>query len=562
MMHFLLIAASVLFMVFFFGFCIFIHELGHFLAAKWRGLHVSAFSIGFKKAWGRKYHGVEYRIGWLPFGGYVEIPQVDEKDSKKPIKDENGIELKPAKPLDMMITVFAGPFFNFLFGFALAVVIWIAGFPIGLPELREIEVASVEQNSPEFRAGLRPGDRIVALNGKQINTNWQGLVRDILITIGPVKLSVLRNGKTQEIAYIPAVNKKYMPDEEIAYPFFTPKIPLMLYPEKNSPAAKAGVLDGDRLIAVNGKDVSSFEEISLAVDDSLGKPLSFRVERKGKTVELSGIVPKPDEAEGESGRWMIGIMYNPDTMVVNGSVKGGPAEKAGLAKDDRIVSIGGEPATAELVAERIAMGKGAPVELVCLRAGKEIRCSLRPEFKKFYTIGIQYAYLTHPNPWKQFSDVMVLTYKSMRGIAVAVGNRLGLTNAATTIKPKHASGPLGIGRVLYLSIYRGSFIQGLYLVVIITFNLGLLNLLPIPVLDGGTFVLSLLEMILRRPVSPALLRPITYAFVGFLICFMIYVTFYDAKRLVNDFIPKEPGAKTAPAAAAPAQNNVPAKTNP
>ena len=73
----LLKIGAVAFMVFFFGFCIFIHELGHFLAAKWRGLHVIAFSIGFRKIWSKKIGGVEYRIGWIPFGGYVEIPQVD-----------------------------------------------------------------------------------------------------------------------------------------------------------------------------------------------------------------------------------------------------------------------------------------------------------------------------------------------------------------------------------------------------------------------------------------------------------------------------------------------------
>ena len=83
----LTIIGSALFMIFFFGMCIFIHELGHFLAAKWRGLHVIAFSIGFRKIWGYRWRGVEYRIGWIPFGGYVEIPQIDAVEEAK---DENG----------------------------------------------------------------------------------------------------------------------------------------------------------------------------------------------------------------------------------------------------------------------------------------------------------------------------------------------------------------------------------------------------------------------------------------------------------------------------------------
>ena len=85
--HILTIIGSAVFMIFFFGLCIFVHELGHFLVAKWRGFHVIAFSIGFRKIWSRTYKGVEYRIGWIPFGGYVDIPQID---SAEPPKDEHG----------------------------------------------------------------------------------------------------------------------------------------------------------------------------------------------------------------------------------------------------------------------------------------------------------------------------------------------------------------------------------------------------------------------------------------------------------------------------------------
>ena len=76
-------AGAIVFVFFAIGFCIFSHELGHFLAAKWRGLHVDAFSIGFRAFWKKKYRGVEYRIGYLPFGGYCEIPQIDATDATR-----------------------------------------------------------------------------------------------------------------------------------------------------------------------------------------------------------------------------------------------------------------------------------------------------------------------------------------------------------------------------------------------------------------------------------------------------------------------------------------------
>jgi len=103
------IAGACLFVVFFFGMCVFSHELGHFLAGRWRKLHIDAFSIGFRKVWGKKINGVEYRIGCIPLGGYVELPQIDATGEVPHAAD--GTELKRAKPLDRIITAFAGPLF-------------------------------------------------------------------------------------------------------------------------------------------------------------------------------------------------------------------------------------------------------------------------------------------------------------------------------------------------------------------------------------------------------------------------------------------------------------------
>ena len=140
------------------GFCIFSHELGHFLAAKWRGLHIDAFSLGFRPIWKKKVNGVEYRIGWLPFGGYVELPQVDATDATP--KAADGTELPRAKAVDRIITAAAGPLFNILSGLLIACFVWYAGMPQDTPKMREITVMEVEPGSPEYQAGLRPGDKI------------------------------------------------------------------------------------------------------------------------------------------------------------------------------------------------------------------------------------------------------------------------------------------------------------------------------------------------------------------------------------------------------------------
>ncbi len=142
------IVGAVVFAIFFLGMCVFVHELGHFLVAKWRGLHIIAFSLGFKKAWGKKINGVDYRIGWIPAGGYVDLPQIDTTDVAK---DEDGNELPPAKPLDRLLTAAAGPVFNILFGLLLGCVVWYFGMPAETPRYESMVVESLIVDSPAMR---------------------------------------------------------------------------------------------------------------------------------------------------------------------------------------------------------------------------------------------------------------------------------------------------------------------------------------------------------------------------------------------------------------------------
>ena len=542
-LHILAIAGAAVFMVFFFGLCIFVHELGHFLAAKWRGLNVTAFSIGFRKIWGKTWNGVEYRIGWIPFGGYVEIPQVDG-DGKK----EGEEKITPAKPVDRMITVVAGPFFNFIFGFLVAAVIWIVGIPQDTPDLKEIEVAMIQTDSPEYRAGLRKGDVIIKLNEKELNTSWNGVFKDILTTVGPVSMTVRRDGKIFEISYLPAVNKQVLPDEEIAYPFFRPKLPILLYPAKDSPAAKAGIKKGDKVLSVNGKHPVSISDFETMIDDSKGKAVSLLIERNGKEIPFENIVPEPMKINGKGGVWQVGIVYQPhaEKLTIINLAEDGAARKAGLQENDIISKINGKTPVPAEFPKLVQESQGTPLKMEIVRNGTSLEVDLTPVFHRYYTIGVQYAYIAHPTPWAQFTNAMSLTFKSMRAIGYSLGNTLGLTEQQTTVKPKHMSGPLGIGRILYRSVYDGSIIQGLNIVVLITFSLGLLNLMPFPVLDGGHFVLALLEIIFRKPVPEKYLNPISYAFVAIIVAFMLFVTFYDAKRVIGDFMPQKTPTITAP----------------
>lgn len=548
----LLKIGAVAFMVIFFGLCIFIHELGHFLAAKWRGLHIVAFSIGFKKIWWKKINGVEYRIGWIPVGGYVDLPQIDS--TAEELKDEQGNILPRAKPLDRIIVAFAGPLFNMLFGLLLGIVIWIHGLPQDTPSLTEIKVESVQENSPEWNAGLRAGDVIYALNGERFDTTWNGFINKILFTIGEVTLSVRRNGQDLKFTYKPAVNHAVNPEEEIAYPFFFPEIPLYLYPRGGSPAEKAGVRKGDRLLLLNGKAVHGIDDLQYQLLFNDGKPLHLVLLRGKEKIVISSLVPEPVEAEGEKGRWLLGFTNNPITAVQDGL----PMQQAGARKGDKIIEAGGQKVSdiAE-IQQLVRKIQGKTLEVKIERDGKILTLRVAPKFLRYTTLGVDFASVTHPNPFVQLKRVMVLTWNSLRGIGYSLGNSLRLTEQHTTIRPKHMSGPIGIGKYLYLSVYRGSLVLGLNVVVIITFNLGIINLLPVPILDGGHILLALLELLFRRPVSRKILEPISVSFIVLLIGFMVFVSFYDVKKLVSPAIKSLRQPKPAPVTVEQPSHDVP-----
>lgn len=523
---------SALFMVFFFGACIFIHELGHFLAARMCGLHIVAFSIGFRKAWAKKINGVEYRIGWIPCGGYVDLPQIDASDDV--IKDENGNELPKAEPWKRMVTAIAGPLFNILFGLAMGCVIWIAGLPQESPEMTEFKVRSVEKESPEYNAGLRPGDVIIRRNGQTFRRTWGSFARDIMLHVGETTLTILRDGKEYDITYRPVVNKKVAPTEEIPYPFFRPELPVTVCPAKDSPAWKAGLRDGDRVIAVDGKEVIGSEDLHIRVIYSRGRELLFTVEGKDGKVRDVKVKPEPyEEITEKDGMWMTGIAFSTEgVLTAESSLPGLPAEGK-ILHGDKVLAVNGEKC-GDVESFRAAVKKAGSTAMTIrvLRNGTETDVTLTPVFVMPHQIGVTFRIVTHPDPFQQFGNVLNLTWRSMKSVAAGIGRALGFDAGYTVLGPKHLSGPVGIGKYLYISVYRGSLILGLNLVVLISFNLGLLNLMPIPVLDGGHVVLALLEMIFRRPVPSKVLQPIAYTFICILILFMLFVTFYDIKKLI------------------------------
>lgn len=547
-------AGAVVFVVFFIGMCIFVHELGHFLAAKLRGVHIDAFSIGFRTVWHKTVNGIDYRIGWLPFGGYVELPQID--GSGEAPKTADGKPLPRATPMDRIVTAFCGPLFNILFGLLVGCAVWIVGIPQDSPKLREVVVQHIDPAGPEFKAGLRAGDRIVKLNGKPFFSTWANFAKDLMLTIGEVSLEVVRDGQPRTIRYVPALNPNApsrLKHEEIAYPFFLPRIPIELYPESGGPAARAGLRKGDVLLAVNGEPVRDYETYQDFLDRSAGAPLRLTVLRAGKSLDFTVASEPIPDLPLDYTRYMFGVRFDvaENAPVVAGLLDFLPARAAGIEIGDKLLRSGDTAFPDRAAVVRFTQAqRGNPFPLTVLRNGVEKTFQITPKPVRPRTIGAAITLRDHPTPFQQFGATLELTWKSLRGMGVWIGNKIGLTQQQSSIKPRHMSAILGMGVTLYTSV-KASLIYGIYFVVMISFALAIFNLLPLPVLDGGHISFALIELVFRRPVPPAVVKYLSYVFISLLIAMMVYVSYYDVLRTYHTFAP-EAADPPAPAPAAPA----------
>ena len=532
-METLILIASIVLMVIFFGLCIIVHEFGHFIVAKFCGLHIEAFSVGFKKVWGKKINGVDYRIGCIPCGGYVDLPQIDSTSDE--IRDSEGNLLPRAEPWKRIATAFAGPFFNIIFGLLLGTVVWIAGVPQpDADHYSEFTVRSVPEDCPEYRAGLRVGDRIVKLNGKEFDLSWNEFMQRIMLNednVEQVTLEVVRGSETAEIVYTPAANDTIMSGESVKTPFFRPEMRVYVFPLPGSAAKKAGLQPEDIVTAVEGEPVYGSDELIDIITFSNGKTLTLNVERGGKTLEIP-VTPTP--FPGAKARPLVGINFsatNARCEVVK-TIPGLPAEPL-LRTGDVITAFNGESLKKDPAkfSELVEKNGEKEIALTVERGGEQIEVKLTPRIVVPHEIGVGFYRIEHPSPLAQLVRVLKMTERTLKSLGHTIESKVGRSTGYTTIGVQNLSGPLGIGRYMIMT-FQTSFLNGLYLVVVISFSLGLFNLLPVPVLDGGHIMIALIEIIIRRPVPTKLVQPVTYFFMFVLIGFMVVVSFFDVKKML------------------------------
>ncbi|UCB44297.1 MAG: RIP metalloprotease RseP, partial [Spirochaetota bacterium] len=289
------------------GILIFIHELGHFLAARSSGIRVEVFSIG----WGKgllsfKWKETKIQIGWIPFGGYCKMAG----DSPRDTLTGSGDEYYSSPPMRRILVALSGPLFNYLFAALLFIMIIMIGYEVNTYSnriilAREQETIGDEGLTPAQQAGLQDGDVILQINQNEIN-NWDQITENIVRNaLKPVNMKVLRNDAVLDIYVIPKLDKETGRGLIGIYPWVDPVVGEIIPAEA---ADLAGLREGDRIITVDGEEISHHIDFYKALEGKAYQKVSLIIERDGGRRELI-LTPQRQDGYESAGLYFKQLVF-------------------------------------------------------------------------------------------------------------------------------------------------------------------------------------------------------------------------------------------------------------
>jgi regulator of sigma E protease len=532
-----------------FGAAIFVHEFGHFWVALKRGLVVEEFAIGFGPIiWSKEKDGILYTIRCIPAGGFVKLPQMltseaiegkaddKERDGEDEGEKEDNNEPLPeplpqVSPLSKILVAFAGPIMNVIFAILIAVFLWIVGLP---QQVNDPVVGYVGKSSEEYALGVRPGDVFQSINGDKVES-WQDIIYGVLDSTGPTVKTVLLQGDREVPVNLPANTwnggiRRIRLDNQDRLEIQTVREPSLL--------ASAGFRADDLVLKVNGNRAYSQYHLIDLLMENVGEEKVITVQRNGNVKQLNfstpkqtgvmvGAVPRPEHGTWAKLLSKLGKDLKP--------LEATPAMKADVQENDLIQAINGQRITSTRHLVDIIHANGdKKMELELIRGDETLTVSATPKDNQLgialmQDIGIIFKpeaikYVEQrpgPTPWAQVEDVLdkvAITFRALgRGKESGVG-------------AKDLSGPIGIFGMLSIQV-NTDLRLALSFLVLLNINLAILNLLPVPVLDGGHILLSLIEWVRKKPVSVRLQEYATTVFAVLLLCFFLFITLADVKRV-------------------------------
>jgi regulator of sigma E protease len=439
---------SIFYFVIVIGFMVLIHEFGHYAVAKLLGVRVEQFAIGFgKRLFGFRRGETDYRINALPFGGYVKM------SGENPMDERTGDarEFMSHSRWHRFLIAIAGPVMNILLAVVLLTGVYMVHYehPVYLDQ--PAVVGWVEHGSPAEKQGIKPGDRIVQIDGVQ-NPTWEQVeVKQLLSANQSLSFAVQRGNQDIQGSIVPVS----VTSSGAGAAGWTPYEPVVIGNlEPGMPAAKAGLKPGDKIISMDGKPVPSIQAMIESLQQSKNKPLELAVQRDGKTVTLT-VAPLLADTPGASEKhYRLGFSNSFETKVTKLSLP-------------------------EAFSHSLADNKRYSVILLQL-VGKLIQ------------------------------------------------HKASL---------KTVSGPIGIAQQTGAAAQEKGWIPLLGLCAAISLNLGIFNLLPIPIMDGGVILLLFIESLMRRDISLRIKERIYQAAFVFLILFAAMVIYNDIAKTIAQSLP-------------------------
>jgi regulator of sigma E protease len=430
------------------------HELGHFLAARWVGVKVLKFSIGFgPKIFGRQVGETEYLVSAVPLGGYVKLFGEDETEATTP--DDRRRSFSHQGLWGKVLIVAAGPGFNFILAYLIFAGWLSTGSPLFVPTFRDLsaDVEALVPGSPASVAGMEVGDRVVSVNGKEISTKTELLDLVSRSNGQPISLEVRRDGHLKTLTATPVqMTGDEVSTEEPLYTIGVEEMPALVTSVLHgSPASTAGLQPGDRVVAIEGQTIYSWAQMTTHVREHPETPLTFEVLREGMRTTLT-VTPASEK------------------LTVNGQTS--EVGKIGISGPGRSLM------RSENVAEAVYQGLEA-------------------------TWG-----------WTELTAIGL--YKMVVG----------------DISSKNIGGPLTIANISGEAASQGAS-SVVFLIAILSINLGVLNLLPIPILDGGHLLFFLIEGILRKPLGERQREVAQQVGLVLLVGVMIFAFWNDLERIFS-----------------------------
>jgi regulator of sigma E protease len=436
--------SNILPFIFVLGVLVFVHELGHFLLARWHGVRVLVFSLGFGPKLFKFTRGdTEYCVSVIPLGGYVKMAGETPDDETPPKPDEFFAKSKWQR---FQIYI-AGPAMNVVAAFLIMIGVYLYGVSEPSYQANPVQVGRVLDGSSAAKAGIQVGDRVTRIAGNDTPT-WADYEKAMLLAAGrEIEVVLVRQGSERTLRFTPDLIEKYHAADLGIRPMLHMRVGRV---HPGDPAEKAGLETGDVILSVNG--VSS--DAAMAVDafkTNAGKPLTVRIRRDGAERD---VVVTPVARDGSAGRIGVDVSYEQSTV--------------------RAASV--------LDAVRLS--------------------------------------------YERNLDSAGLVFKTLRGLFLGEAS------------PKQLTGFIGIAQASGMMAAEGAAALFTFMAML-SMNLAILNLLPIPMLDGGHIFIMLLEGLARRDFSLRAKERLLMAGFVLVMTLMVTVIYNDLMRIewIENLVP-------------------------